>query len=97
MLVDLLAEFSGDFRDSNTGHRASRGAMLQQIPLPRGLWGKTYGDAFMTLAVTRNLISLGLYRRKSENILSRLHYVVTNPPWDEVLEPSDRVFVVRPR
>ena len=34
-------------------------------------------------------------RRKSENPAWRLHYVVTNPPWGEPLEPHDRVFVLR--
>ena len=34
-------------------------------------------------------------RRKSENPAWRLHYVVTNPPWEEPLEPHDRVFVLR--
>ncbi len=45
----------------------------------------------------RGLVCLGLYRRKSENVGTRLSYVVTSPPWHERLEATDRIFVLRPQ
>ena len=49
------------------------------------------------LILARRLVPLGLFRRKSENPAWRLHYVVTNPPWGEPLEPHDRIYVLRER
>ena len=59
--------------------------------------GATYGELFEAVALGRGALCLGLYRRKSENPATRLSYVVTNPPWSEVLEASDRVYVLRER
>lgn len=59
--------------------------------------GRTYGELVTRLTLGRQLIPMGLYRRKAENPSWRLHYVVTNPPPDEVLQASDRVFVLRER
>lgn len=89
LLTDLLAELSG-----GTG---AGGALLRLLPLPRGLVGATYGELFEAVALGRGALCLGLYRRKSENPATRLSYVVTNPPWSEVLEASDRVYVLRER
>ena len=77
--------------------RTGTGAALQQVPLPLGMAGRMYGELFMALAAEQGLVSLGLYRRKSENPGTRLSYVVSNPPFTELLEHTDRVFVVRPR
>lgn len=92
MLIDLLAELSGDVDRGCSG-----GAALQQVPLPAGLAGRPYGELFMHLALSQGLVCLGLYRRKSENPGTRLSYVVASPQWGLVLEATDRVFVLRPR
>jgi hypothetical protein len=62
-----------------------------------GMVGRPYGELLARLALDRKLIPLALYRRKTENPYWRLNYVVTNPPWDERLEASDLVFVIRER
>ncbi|KAL4448241.1 hypothetical protein ABPG75_005460 [Micractinium tetrahymenae] len=92
MLIDLLAELSGD-----VSHGCGTGAALHQVPLPAGLAGRPYGELFMHLALSQRLVCLGLYRRKSENPGTRLSYVVASPQWGLVLEATDRVFVLRPR
>jgi voltage-gated potassium channel Kch len=71
------------------------GALLEQMPVPRGMAGRTYGELFKAMALSSSLICLGLYRRKSENMATRLSYVVANPPANERLEVSDKVFVIR--
>ncbi len=73
------------------------GALLCQIDVPEEFVGSTYGDLFRSLTLTRQLIPLGLYRRKSENPAWRLPYVSTNPSWMERLDHRDRVFVLRER
>ena len=62
MLIDLLAELCG-----GADHGSSRGALLQQEAVPPELLGRSYGELFMHLSITRRLVALGLYRRKSEN------------------------------
>jgi voltage-gated potassium channel Kch len=79
---------------------SSSGALLQLVPLPASFAGKTYGELFMSFIVAKStLVSLGLYRIKSENPGTKLCYVVSNPPPWERLELTDRVFVLveRPR
>ncbi|KAK9831914.1 hypothetical protein WJX84_009658 [Apatococcus fuscideae] len=90
LLTDLMAEMAGD--DGRPG-----GALLCQIDVPEEFVGSTYGDLFRSLTLTRQLIPLGLYRRKSENPAWRLPYVSTNPSWMERLDHRDRVFVLRER
>lgn len=68
--------------------------MLRQIPLPPGFVGRPYGALFSHLVLERQLIPLGLYRRKSENSAWRLPFVVTNPNRRVLLEAFDRVFVL---
>ena len=68
MLTDLMEELAGD--DGRAG-----GAQLRQIPLPEGMAGRTYGELFASMTLTRKLLPLGLYRRKSENAAWRLYYV----------------------
>lgn len=68
MLTDLMEELAGD--DGRAG-----GAQLRQIPLPDGMAGRTYGELFASMTLTRKLLPLGLYRRKSENAAWRLYYV----------------------
>eukprot|EP00884_Botryococcus_braunii_P010003 jgi/Botrbrau1/19003/Bobra.0100s0037.1 len=81
LMVELLEELAGD--DNMPG-----GALLHQINVPPHLVGRPYRDLVMFLTLTQYLVPLGLYRRKSENRSSRLHYVVTNPPAEELLEPG---------
>ncbi|PRW44899.1 Potassium channel subfamily T member 2 isoform A [Chlorella sorokiniana] len=92
VLIDLLAELSGDVE-----HSCGTGAALQQVPVPPGLAGRPYGEFVAHLMLSQRLLALGLYRRKSENPGTRLSYVVCNPQWHEALEATDRVFVLRPR
>lgn len=92
LLIDLLAELSGDVE-----HGCGGGAALQQEAVPAALVGRPYGELFLHLALSRQLVCLGLYRRKSENPGTRLSYVVCNPQYGELLEATDRVFVLRPR
>ena len=85
-----MTELAGD--DGRPG-----GALLCQIDNPREFVGSTYGELFRSLTLTRQLIPLGLYRRKSENPAWQLPYVSTNPNWLERLDSRDRVFVLRER
>lgn len=80
-----------------TAAYAAKGSLLQQVALPPGMAGRTYGELFTTLAAATGQVCLGLYRRKSENPATRLSYVVANPPWHERLEGSDKVFLLQPR
>lgn len=38
-----------------------------QVPVPPGLAGRPYGECVAHLMLSQRLLSLGLYRRKSEN------------------------------
>lgn len=82
-----MEELAGD--DGRAG-----GAQLRQLPLPEGMAGRTYGELFASMTLTRKLLPLGLYRRKSENAAWRLYYVSAlppGPPWqapDTVLHHS---------
>jgi hypothetical protein len=90
VLADVLAELAGD--DGRPG-----GAALRQVPVPADAVGGSYGDLVARLALRRNLVALGLWRKKSENATWRLSYVVTCPPRRTVVESGDRVFVLRER
>ena len=90
LLIDLLGELSGDCSKG-----PCNGASLQQIQLPVGMAGRTYGDLYRVLALTKDVVCLGLYRRKTENLGTRLSYVVANPPSYEKLEATDKVFILR--
>ena len=87
---------TGEGKGREAGDRR-RGALLRQYPLPKKLIGRCYGELFAAMAIVEDCVCLGLYRRKRETIGSRLSYVATNPRWDEVLQPRDRVFVLIPR
>ena len=90
LLADVLAEFCGDFESS--------GAMLVQTKLPSGWAGRSYGELFSAVALSGSgAILLGLYRRKLENQATRLSYVVTLPGRAEILQATDRLFVLRCR
>ena len=85
-----MNELAGD--DGRPG-----GACLRQVAVPADLVGARYGDLVARLALRRQLVAVGLYRRKSENATWRLSYVVTNPGPRTRLERGDRVFVLRER
>jgi hypothetical protein len=103
LLVGVLAQLAGADLGGGGGDGGATlegpvgGALLQQVPLPPGLAGRTYGECVMALAAGRGQVALGLYRRKSENPGTRLSVVVANPAWHETVEASDRVFVLRAR
>lgn len=90
LLFDVLGELCGDFT-KNTG------AMLVQLPLPPGMAGKTFAECFTSLAICKEMIVIGLYRKKIENPATRLSYVMTLPPREEVLQKTDKLFVIRRR
>lgn len=88
-------EEGGEVESSEATACSSSGALLQLVPLPRAFDGRTYGELFMSFVTAKStLVSLGLYRIKSENPGTKLCYVVSNPPPWEVLELTDRVFVL---
>lgn len=86
--MELITELTSSGNDK-------RNPLMDQIALPLGFEGETYMDLVIYLMLEKKMIPLGLYRKKSENVAWRLSYVVTNPPMDEILEPSDRVFIIR--
>ena len=90
MLTELMTELAGD--DGRPG-----GALLRQVEVPPALVGRTYGDLVAHLVLQRQLVPLGLYRKKPENPAWRLSYVQTNPPACERVLASDRAFVLRTR
>ena len=76
----------------------SRGALLQQLPLPLELAGRTYGELVSYLLAARGVLAIGLYRTKGRNNpVWRLGYVATAPPPATRLHATDRVFVLRAR
>jgi len=74
---------------------SAEGLMLVQVDVPEFFVGQTYAELFEHLTLKKCIIPLGLYRRKVENPTWKLHYVVTNPPGDEILLSSDKVYIVR--
>ena len=75
--------------------KKDRGLMLVQIDVPELFVGRTYSELFQDLSLRKCVIPLGLYRRKVENPAWRLQYVFTNPPADELLLSSDKVYILR--
>eukprot|EP00210_Caulerpa_lentillifera_P002585 g2479.t1 len=71
------------------------GLMMDLLPVPEQFVGRSYFELFQYLTLRRCMIPLGLYRRKVENPAWRLHYVMTNPPGDELVLSTDRVYVIR--
>lgn len=90
LLIDLMTELAGD-------NEQPGGALFRQIPLPEGFEGRKYGDLVTYLALKRRLVPLGLYRCKSENPAWKLPYAMVSPPEGEILEITDRIFVLRER
>ncbi|GLI58482.1 hypothetical protein VaNZ11_000187 [Volvox africanus] len=88
LLLDVMSELCGD-------DGRPQGTPLRQLPVPRELAGRPYRELFDAL-VSHGSVPLGLYRSKSENPAWRLHYVSTNPAWEEVVSSDDKVFVLRP-
>lgn len=73
---------------------SSNGLMMDQLPVPQQFVGHSYAELFQYLTIRRCMIPLGLYRRKLENPAWRLHYVMTNPPGDELMLSTDKVYVI---
>ncbi len=71
------------------------GTPLRLLPVPRDLAGRPYRELFDRM-VAHGSVPLGLYRSKSENPAWRLHFVSTNPAWEDVVSADDKVFVLRP-
>jgi hypothetical protein len=69
------------------------GTPLQLLPVPRGLAGRPYRELF-DWALSRGALPLALYRSKPENPAWRLHYVATNPAWEDKLVADDGVIVL---
>jgi len=112
MLIEVLRELSGDIREgeplsdpkyapgeltNDTQDQECVAAMLIQLPLPTTMVGKTFGECFSALVLTQGIIPIGLYRKKLENPATRLSYVMTLPTFDEKLQLTDRLFVIRNR
>ena len=116
LLIDILAELSGDFHadafasedsesssdtegfiSSRSHHSWTKGAMLVQVAVPSTMAGRTFGECFSALALSRGIIPIGLYRRKLENPATRLSYVMTLPPPDEIIEKTDKFYILRRR
>ena len=55
-----------------------------------------YYNFTLPLPVLDQVIPIGLFRPKAENPFWRLNYVATNPAWADIVESSDRIFVIRP-
>ena len=94
LLFNIVGELCGDFSQRQETSSSS-GAMLIQLPLFPGMAGKTFAECFTSLAITKEMIVIGLYRKKIENPATRLSYVMTLPPRDEILQKTDRLFVIR--
>ena len=84
-----MGELAGD-----NGRRG--GAALRLINIPQGFVGTTYGLFMNYLLGRRQLLPIGLYRKKRENPAWRLNYVVTNPSSQEIIAESDQVYVLTP-
>ncbi|EFJ43388.1 hypothetical protein VOLCADRAFT_106827 [Volvox carteri f. nagariensis] len=88
LLLDVMSELCGD-------DGRPQGTPLRLLPVPRELAGRPYRELFEAV-VARGSVPLGLYRSKPENPAWRLHYVSTNPAWEDVVSRDDQVFVLRP-
>merc|ERR1719362_2787947 len=69
---------------------------LQEGPLASMGQGRKYQDLFVASLRNYGMLCIGLYRLRDPNITveaSSKRYVITNPPYDFGLLPTDQVFV----
>lgn len=98
LLFDVLGELCGDFSDIDPQRNEhGTGAMLIQLPLPPSMAGKTFAECFTSFAISKEILIIGLYRKKIENPATRLSYVMTLPPRSEILQKTDKLFAIRRR
>ncbi|KAH7281372.1 hypothetical protein KP509_36G043800 [Ceratopteris richardii] len=83
----------GEVVDGEGGEELE-GARLEQIEVPKGYEGRTYGEIVLGMLRDRQWLPLGLYRPEG-CCGSIVPYVYTNPPAREVLYPGDAVYVLR--
>ncbi|EQC39531.1 hypothetical protein SDRG_02969 [Saprolegnia diclina VS20] len=63
---------------------------LDQIDVPRTLWGRPYIAAFEALLTHHGVLCLGVYRVRGD----KANFVHVNPPPDVVLNAHDKLFVL---
>jgi hypothetical protein len=68
-------------------------AHLTHMRVPTAYVGRRYGDLFIELVLTRNMLPLALYRSNTVHH-APLPYVVTNPPPAMRLSEEDRLMVL---
>ena len=66
---------------------------LYQIPIPP-MPDNRFSTLFETLAMSRRIIPLALYRKYTDSDKRQFSYVCTNPPQDTILRKDDRVIVL---
>ena len=66
---------------------------MYQIPLPKCMIGKTYGQLFHYLG-ENGILPISLYRGIDDNSINIMPYVFTNPPKAARLYACDKVFVL---
>ncbi|KAG7252554.1 hypothetical protein CRUP_014573 [Coryphaenoides rupestris] len=54
--------------------------------------GGCYGDLFCKALKTYNMLCFGIYRLRDAHVTSPSQYVITNPPYDFELVPTDLIF-----
>ncbi|GMF17186.1 unnamed protein product [Phytophthora lilii] len=65
---------------------------IVQIPVPPGYVQRTFGELFLHLLSTKEIVAIGLYR--GTGTLFQLPYVATGPDSDTILADDDLVFVL---
>ncbi|GMF59400.1 unnamed protein product [Phytophthora fragariaefolia] len=82
------AAFSGD--DINVSSRNA--SSIAQIPVPSRFVQRTFGELFLHLLSTKDIVTIGLYRGTGTPF--QLPYVATGPNSDTILVEDDLVFVL---
>ncbi|EGZ09626.1 hypothetical protein PHYSODRAFT_521894 [Phytophthora sojae] len=82
------AALSGDDRNFSSCTASS----IVQIPVPSKFVQRTFGELFLHLLSTKEIVAIGLYRGTGTPF--QLPYVATGPDSDTVLAEDDLVFVL---
>jgi hypothetical protein len=90
----------GDVRHTETLPAGSiiRRSLVQQLPVPNSLFGQSYRRLFDVFTRELDIVPLGLYRalpgadESGVNDTANQRYVVTNPPPDLMVQPTDMVY-----